>query len=243
MDIFPISTDDHAWEKPDTFTSRVPVALRDDCLHLEIVDGEHWWVYAGRRVRKVGTGAAAMREDRGAIRFYEEAPAAVYDATARLETMDADGVAAEVLFPQAAGFGGGPFVSTEGPAELRIACIRAYNDYLIEEWTGVSPRFVSQCLLPMWDVQLAVAEAQRASALGHKAVVWTSAPQNYGFPISTTCTGIRCGQRFRSWPCRWRSTSGRPRVEYNRGTVSGRLRAWPWCRSRRSPPTSMPSPI
>lgn len=182
MDIFPISTDDHAWEKPDTFTSRVPARFRDDCPHLEVIDGEHWWVYAGQKVRKVGTGVAAMLPDRGAIRFFEEAPAAAYDAAARLEVMDEDGVAVEVLFPQAAGFGGGPFVSTEGSPELRMACIRAYNDYLAEEWAGVSPRYVAQCLLPMWDVDLAVAEARRAHGLGHRAVVWTAAPQNYGFP-------------------------------------------------------------
>jgi len=182
MDIYPISTDDHAWEKPDAFTSRVPAKLRADCPHLEILDGEHWWVYAGRKVRKVGTGAAAMLPNRGAIRFFEEAPPAVYDARARLETMDADGVAAEVLFPQASGFGGGPFVSTEGSVELRMASIRAYNDYLAEEWSEVSPRFVAQCLLPMWDVELAEAELRRAHGLGHKAVVWTSAPQSHGFP-------------------------------------------------------------
>jgi hypothetical protein len=39
MDIYPISTDDHAWEKPDSFTSRVPAHLRDECLHLEVADG------------------------------------------------------------------------------------------------------------------------------------------------------------------------------------------------------------
>ncbi|MHB8318357.1 MAG: amidohydrolase family protein [Acidimicrobiales bacterium] len=182
MNIYPISTDDHAWEKPDTFTSRVPASMQADCPHLEVIDGEHWWVYVGQKVRKVGTGAAAMLPDRGALKFFEEAPAAVYEAEARLETMDADGVAVEVLFPQAAGFGGGPFVSTEGPADLRIACIRAYNDYLAEEWTAISPRFVSQCLLPMWDVDLAVTEARRAHEIGHKSVVWTAAPQNYGFP-------------------------------------------------------------
>jgi predicted TIM-barrel fold metal-dependent hydrolase len=95
--------------------------------------------------------------------------------------MDEDGVAVEVLFPQAAGFGGGPFVSTEGEPDLRLACIRAYNDWLAEEWSDFSPRFVAQCLAPMWDVDLAVAEVRRAHALGHRAVVWTAAPQAYGF--------------------------------------------------------------
>lgn len=182
MDIRPISTDDHAWEKPDTFTSRVPKQFSDDCPRLEDVDGEDWWVYAGKKVRKIGTGAAAMLPDRGAIKRFTDAPAAVYDAAARLETMDADGVAVEVLFPQASGFGGGPFVSTGGEPDLRLACIKAYNDYLIEEWANVSGRFVAQCLLPLWDVDLAVAEVRRAHDLGHKGVVWSAAPQTFGFP-------------------------------------------------------------
>ena len=73
-------------------------------------------------------------------------------------------------------------MSTEGDADLRLACIRAYNDWLVEEWSDVSPRFVAQCLAPMWDVDLAVAEVRRAHALGHRAVVWTAGPQAYGFP-------------------------------------------------------------
>ena len=105
-----------------------------------------------------------------------------WDHVLRIAEMDADGVAAEVLFPQASGFGGGPFVTTEGDPELRLACIRAYNDYLAEEWAGASPRFVAQCLLPMWDVEEAVREARRARSLGHRAVVWTAAPQSHGFP-------------------------------------------------------------
>ncbi len=182
MEILPVSTDDHAWEKPDTFTSRVPAKFRDDCPQLVNRDGDDTWVYAGKKMRIVGTGAAAMLPDRGAIKTFEEAPPAVYDAAARLETMDEDGVAVEVLFPQASGFGGGLFVTGYGSPELGLACIRAYNDYLIEEWTNVSPRFVSQCLVPMWDVKEAVKEVRRAHEIGHKAVVWTSAPQNFDFP-------------------------------------------------------------
>ncbi|MCZ7525434.1 MAG: amidohydrolase [Acidimicrobiia bacterium] len=181
MEILPISTDDHAWEKRDTWTSRVPERFREACPQVKRIDGVDTWVYDGETVRIVGTGAAAMREDRGPIKTWEEAPAAVYDAEARLETMDADGVAVEVLFPQAAGFGGGPFVSTKGEEALRIACIRAYNDYLVEEWANVSPRYLAQCLAPMWDVNLAIEEVRRAHELGHKAVVWTAAPQSFGF--------------------------------------------------------------
>jgi len=182
MDIIPISADDHIWEHPTTWTSRVEARFRDRCPQLRDVDGVDWWVYNGEPVRKVGTGAAALIEGRGEVARYFDAPEAAYVPAARLAAMDEDGVAAQVLFPQAAGFGGGPFVSTEGDVDLRLACIRAYNDWLVEEWSDVSPRFVAQCLAPMWDVDLAVAEVRRAHALGHRAVVWTAGPQAYGFP-------------------------------------------------------------
>lgn len=179
MDVYPISTDDHCWEKPDTWTSRVPASMRDDCPRLERVDGRDVWVYAGEVVRPLGTGCAALVPQRRPVSVWEEVPPAAYDARARLETMDADGVAVEVLFPQAAGFGTGPLVGRGDPA-LRRASVRAFNDYLVEEWLAVSPRFVPQCLLPVWDLDEAVAEARRAHGLGHRAVVWTAAPQTFG---------------------------------------------------------------
>lgn len=182
MKIFPISTDDHCWEKPDTWTSRVPARFRDDCPQVRHTDeGDVWW-YAGEIVRPLGTGCAAMRPARDAVMSWSDVPKAAYEASERLRYMDQDGVAAEVLFPQAAGFGGGPFVTTRGDPDLRLACVRAYNDYLTEEWSDVSPRFVAQCLVPIWDVELAVAEAQRAHELGHRSLVWTAAPQRFGFP-------------------------------------------------------------
>jgi predicted TIM-barrel fold metal-dependent hydrolase len=182
MKILPISTDDHCWEKPDTWTSRVAARFRDDCPQVRRVDDSDVWWYAGELIRPLGTGCAAMRPERDVVKDWAEVPKAAYEATERLKTMDADGVAVEVLFPQAAGFGGGPFVTTRGPEDLRLACVRAYNDYLAEEWSGVSSRFVSQCLIPIWDVELAVAEVIRAYELGHRALVWTAAPQNFGFP-------------------------------------------------------------
>ena len=182
MNIIPISADDHIWEHPTTWTSRVEARFQDRCPQLRDIDGEDWWVYNDVPVRKVGTGAAALIEGRGPVQRYFDAPEAAYVPAARLQAMNDDGVAAQVLFPQAAGFGGGPFVSTEGDPDLRLACIRAYNDWLTEEWSDVSPRFVAQCLAPMWDVDLAIAEVRRAYDLGHRALVWTAAPHAYGFP-------------------------------------------------------------
>jgi predicted TIM-barrel fold metal-dependent hydrolase len=178
-----ISTDDHAFEKPDTFLSRVPARFREDCLQLRrLDDGTDWWVFAGEKVRAVSTGAAAMRRDRGPVRTFDELPPAAYEAAERLEVMDADGVDVEVLFPQASGFGGGAFMTGAKGTELCLASIRAYNDYLVEEWTSVSERFVPQALVPLWDPRLAAQELRRAVEMGHRALVFSGAPQNLGLP-------------------------------------------------------------
>src|SRR4051812_26206687 len=139
MDIIPISADDHIWEHPTTWTSRVEARFRDRCPQLRDIDGEDWWVYNDAPVRKVGTGAAALIEGRGEVQRYFDAPPGAWEPSARLAAMNDDGVAAQVLFPQAAGFGGGSFVSTEGEVEPRIACLPAYNQRLVRGGAGLRP--------------------------------------------------------------------------------------------------------
>jgi len=101
MDIIPISADDHIWEHPTTWTSRVEARFRDRCPQLRDIDGEDWWVYNDEPVRKVGTGAAALIEGRGEVQRYFDAPPGAWEPSARLAAMNDDGVAAQVLFPQA----------------------------------------------------------------------------------------------------------------------------------------------
>ncbi|MCE7884428.1 MAG: amidohydrolase [Actinobacteria bacterium ATB1] len=195
-----ISVDDHVIERPDTFTSRLPASMRDDALQINRDgDGIDWWVYAGEPVRKVSTSAAACRPDRGPVATYDELPESAYDPAKRLEAMDADGVDVEVLFPQFAGFGGGPFMSSRGTDEMRLAHIRAYNDFVAEEWAAHSDRFVPQALAPLWDPKLAAAEVERAVGKGHRAVMWSSAPQAFGMldfndrgwdPLWSTCQDL-----------------------------------------------------
>ena len=45
--------------------------------------------------------------------------------------------------------------------DLDLACVKAYNDWMIEEWCGSAPgRYIPLIILPLWDPALA-AEAQR----------------------------------------------------------------------------------
>jgi len=113
---------------------------------------------------------------------FEDVLPASYDAQARLEHMDREGIRAQVLYPNVGGFGSGAFLRMKRP-ELMLDCVRAYNDFLAE-WTSTdSDRLVPVMALPFWDVKTAVAEIERSAAIGHKAVLMSGAPQDFGMPF------------------------------------------------------------
>ena len=91
--------------------------------------------------------------------------------------MDIDGVAYSVLYPSFAGFSGETFGALKDP-DLELACVRAYNDWLIDEWTSYSDRFIPQCIVPLAPVEAAVAEINRAIGRGHKGVVFPAEPMH-----------------------------------------------------------------
>src|SRR4051812_16540010 len=174
-----ISADDHAQEHPQVWSSRMSSAkwgdripaLRDDR------DGSQYWSVGGTRLDLPGIAmAGAAMDDRTRVpRRWEEVPAAAYDAKERLKAMDRDGVDYSVLYPVVAGLAGETFARL-GDSELELACVQAYNDWLVEEWAAVSPRFVPQCIVPLWPPERAVAEIVRAVKKGHKGVIYPASP-------------------------------------------------------------------
>ena len=74
-----------------------------------------------------------------------------------------------------AGVAGETFGRLSDP-DFELACVQAYNDYLIDEWAAASPRFVPQCLVPLAPIERAVAEIRRAADRGHKGVILPSVP-------------------------------------------------------------------
>ena len=67
--------------------------------------------------------------------------------------------------------------------ELALACVRAYNDWMVEEWAGDSGgRLVPLCIVPLWDAQLAADEVRRNAARGVRAVAFSELPGKLGLP-------------------------------------------------------------
>jgi predicted TIM-barrel fold metal-dependent hydrolase len=91
--------------------------------------------------------------------------------------MDSAGIDYSVLYPTVAGLAGEAF-GRINDSDLEIACVRAYNDWLIEEWGTASNRFIPQCLVPLWPVDAAIAEIRRAVGNGHRGVIFPSLPMH-----------------------------------------------------------------
>lgn len=181
-----IDADTHITEPGDVWTSRVPARLRDRAPRMvRSDDGVDSWQF-GRTARIIPVGATAVagwKEPLPSLpRNMDECPPAAYDAKARLAYMDEIGAWASALYPNIGGFGSESFLGLDD-RELMLACVQAYNDWLIE-WIGPDPRrFIPVMAIPFWDVTAAVGEIHRARKLGHKAVLFMGAPQDFGFPF------------------------------------------------------------
>ena len=105
-----------------------------------------------------------------------------YDPEARVVDMDLDGVQAAVCFPSFPRFSGTVFLKGEDK-ELSALCVRAFNDYMLDEWCAAAPdRFVPIVMLPLWDVQACVAEVDRIAAKGARTVTFPENPVPLGLP-------------------------------------------------------------
>ena len=174
-----ISVDDHVQETPDVWTSRLSKSKWGDRIpHVESNShGGERWVVDGQPLDLPGVALAnATLPDRGRdARRWDEVPQSVYVPAERLKAMDADGVDYSVLYPSVAGTGGETFGRIADP-ELELACVQAYNDWLIDEWAGASERFVPQCIVPISPIEATVAEIRRAVGRGHRGIVYPSVP-------------------------------------------------------------------
>ena len=180
-----IDADTHVTESPGVWVDRLPARFRD--RGPQMVRNRHgidvWRIGEGGPSMPVGVTAVAGWPDPfpSAPKTYDAVPPAASDAKARLEYMDEVGIWAMALYPNIGGFGNQAFLALEDRA-LMLACVQAYNDWLVE-WTEPDPRrFIPIMATPFWDIDATVAEVERCVALGHKGILFTGEPQTFGQP-------------------------------------------------------------
>jgi predicted TIM-barrel fold metal-dependent hydrolase len=97
--------------------------------------------------------------------------------------MDTNHVEAALCFPTFARFCGQTFAERPDK-DLALLCVRAYNDWMIDEWCGGAGagRLIPLTLIPMWDPHLAGEEVRRCAARGSNAVAFSENPTKLGYP-------------------------------------------------------------
>jgi uncharacterized protein len=160
----------------------------------------HRWAVDGKvlRSRGVCNCPAAMNDPlrNSYPQRWEDVPAKVYVPRERLKALDADGIDAEVLFPNDPGS-----FHQYGDAEFELACVRAHNDAM-SEWQKFSDRFVPLAMVPLLGgIAATVAEIQRAASIGHRGIVMFALPSlqveelphisdPFWYPLWETCQDL-----------------------------------------------------
>jgi len=181
-----ISVDDHVIEHPRVWLDRVPSKFGDAIPRIErMEDGNDWWIYEGKKAGNFALNAVAgkPREEFGLEpRTYDDMRPGCHDIHERVKDMDIEGVWAEVAFPNMPGFAGRVFEESTD-MELALACTRAYNDWILDEWCAAVPgRQIPVVILPYWDIDASVKELQRTAEKGARTYSFLELPHMRGFP-------------------------------------------------------------
>src|ERR1700722_19746135 len=133
------SVDDHIIEPPNVWQDRVPSKYKDVAPRvITDDDGRELCAYEDIRQETGGLGATAGRrpEDITPVGFpYREMRPGCYDPRARLADMDEAGILASLNFPSLARFCGQTFWEAKDK-ELALLCVKAYDDWIIDELCG-----------------------------------------------------------------------------------------------------------
>jgi predicted TIM-barrel fold metal-dependent hydrolase len=202
-----ISVDDHVMEPRDLWQRELPPSMRSrgprvsrEKVKLEFSGGHYgfvrdapdgdWtdvWLFEDIAVP---TGllhgpAGFKRSDVSNVgAVYEDFRLGTYDQTARLADMDINHVEAALnypnIFPRFAGQG----FAERDDKELALACLKIYNDWMIDEWCAGAGRgrLIPLTLIPLWDPHLAAAEVRRCAGKGAHAVAFSENPTKLGLP-------------------------------------------------------------
>jgi uncharacterized protein len=171
-----ISADSHVLEPHDLWTARLAgTPFADRAPHMvEDGAGGHLFAVDGLRPFPIGLAGAAGKpssELKVLGNKAEELRVGGWDPVARLEDMDTDGIAAEVLYPSV-----GMTLAQSSDREYQLTCVRAYNDWLVEYCAGGQGRLVGLAMIPTVDVEAAMAEIERAHLAGLRGAMIPGRP-------------------------------------------------------------------
>jgi predicted TIM-barrel fold metal-dependent hydrolase len=202
-----ISVDDHVMEPKELWQEQLPASLRErgprtvrEKVKLSFKGGHYgfernaedgqWcdvWLFDDL-VTPTGLlhapAGVPRDEQRNIPAVYEDFRDGTWDQAARLADMDLNHVDAAInypnIFPRFAGQG---FLE-RSDKELALACLRIYNDWMIDDWCAGAGkgRLIPLTLVPLWDPALAADEVRRCAAKGSYAIAFSENVAKLGQP-------------------------------------------------------------
>ncbi len=178
-----VSGDSHLQVPADAWTHRVPQQYRDLVPRrvkrpdggeaIVAADGSSYWGATGSYAGHTPETFDPM------VAFDFDAAVGAGSPEQRLREQDRDGVDAELLFPGSSAVHG----MRVPEREAYLAMLRAYNDYLAEEYCVYAPdRLFGVGMLPSGDLDLKIAELERQKRNGLRAVTLHEYPAGQPYP-------------------------------------------------------------
>ncbi|MCU1377747.1 MAG: amidohydrolase 2 [Acidimicrobiales bacterium] len=200
-----ISVDDHVVEPPDLWTSRLPAKWQDKAPRVERDRGVFkiqggtfsfekgapegdwgdWWIYDDLiyPFPKLSAAVGFENLDAEPVTFDDIRPGC-WKQPERLIDMENNHVEASVCFPNVLPRFCGQAFLERADKELALLCVKAYNDWIIDEWCAGDGygKLIPLTLIPLWDANLAADEVRRCADKGSFAVAFSENPVPLGLP-------------------------------------------------------------
>lgn len=187
------SADDHIIEHPRVWSDRLPARFQEAGPHVVHENGVDRWVYEDTLGPGIGSLSSALPSLRDKVRAneprvvfpqtYAEALPGCYDPKERAKDLLDNGVVASLCFPSVPRFGGTLFLDFKDK-ELADLCVKAYNDFNLDEWCPSGPpgMYVPMTICQLWDVDAAVREITRCAERGIRGLAFPENMVYFGQP-------------------------------------------------------------
>jgi predicted TIM-barrel fold metal-dependent hydrolase len=177
-----ISADSHLEISVERWVHRVPARHRDRApRRITLPNGGDAWLVENRPLKIVGLELCGKPyEDYEPTGVTYAGSPGTGSPQQRIAEQDQDGVDAEVLFP---GIGGSNFWRGIANDESYRAVVRAYNEFLAEEYCAASPdRLIGLGVIPQTSIEDAVEELRYCARAGLRGVCLNSWPAGRTYP-------------------------------------------------------------
>ncbi len=172
-----IDSDAHVNEPPELWQEGVPAHLRDRAPKVEHTEAGDLWIFDGGREKwpmgLTATAGQSFFEFSPTGGRYETMRPGSFDTEARLKDLDADGIHCQLIYPSVTLKGAR--IYSDDP-ELQLACVDAYNRWLLDFCDGSDGRLLPQAIIPATTIDDSVEHLEKAMKDGHRAAVISAFP-------------------------------------------------------------------